>query len=246
MSELGFSHRQQSGYIHVEGLSKLHRNIEVLHDVSFMAKPGQVTAFLGPNGAGKSSTLRILLGLDHADAGQAEFDGVTYPSLERPLTHVGALLDGLGGAKSRKVGTQLAIVAQSNGIAHSRVAEVLDIVGMTAKRSARLGTLSLGESQRVGLAMALLGDPQFLIMDEPTNGLDPAGIRWFRQFSVEQARVGKTVLLSSHMLSEVQEIADMIVVISKGQIVLNEAMPEALRQMESLEDLFFEITGDYQ
>lgn len=246
MSNMDFSNRQQSGYIRVDGLCKSHRGVHILHDVSFVAGPGQVTAFLGPNGAGKSSTLRILLGLDHADAGRAEFDGVSYPSLARPLTRVGALLDGLGGAKSRRVGTQLAIVAQSNGIARSRVAEVLDIVGMTVKRSARLSTLSLGESQRVGLAMALLGDPQFLIMDEPTNGLDPAGIRWFREFAVAQARAGKTVLLSSHMLAEVQNIADQIVVISKGQIVLSDAMPEALHQMQSLEDLFFEITGDYQ
>lgn len=246
MSDTDFSNRQQSGYIHINGVCKSHRGVQILHDVSFVAEPGLVTAFLGPNGAGKSSTLRILLGLDYADAGRAEFDGVTYPSLERPLTRVGALLDGLGGAKSRRVGTQLAIVAQSNGIANGRVAEVLDIVGMTAKRSARLGTLSLGESQRVGLAMALLGDPQFLIMDEPTNGLDPADIRWFREFSVSQARAGKTLLLSSHMLSEVQNIADKIVVISKGRIVLNDTMPEALHQMQSLEDLFFEITGDYQ
>lgn len=246
MSELGFSNRQQSDYIRVEGLCKSHRGVQILRDVTFEAKPGQVTAFLGPNGAGKSSTLRILLGLDHADSGRAEFDGVAYPSLARPLIRVGALLDGLGGAKSRKVGTQLAIVAQSNGIARSRVGEVLEIVGMTAKRSAQLGTLSLGESQRVGLAMALLGDPQFLIMDEPTNGLDPAGIRWFRQFAVDQARAGRTVLLSSHMLSEVQEIADAIVMISKGQIVFSEPMPQALQQMQSLEDLFFEVTGDYQ
>ncbi|WP_233187974.1 ABC transporter ATP-binding protein [Actinomyces qiguomingii] len=217
-----------------------------MHEVTFEAQPGKVTAFLGPNGAGKSSTLRILLGLDHATSGRARFDGLDYPELKRPLTHVGALLDGLAGAKSRKVGTQLSIVAESNGITRSRVGEVLDAVGMTAKRSARLGTLSLGESQRVGLAQALLGDPQFLILDEPTNGLDPAGIRWFRGFASAQARSGKTVLLSSHLLSEVQEIADTIAVIAGGRIVMTGSMPEVLRHMESLEDLFFELTEDTQ
>lgn len=244
MVDPGSFGRSVTGQILVEGLRKSHRGVDVLRGVSFRAEPGQVTAFLGPNGAGKSSTLRILLGLDRADEGRAEFDGVAYAALERPLARVGALLDGLGGAKTRKVGTQLAIVAESNGIARKRVAEVLDVVGMSAKRSARLGTLSLGESQRVGLATALLGDPQFLIMDEPTNGLDPGGIRWFRQFVVAQARAGRTVLLSSHMLSEVEEIADKIVVISKGQVVLDHAMPQALEHMESLEDLFFEITGE--
>lgn len=231
------------GVIRLDGIRKSHRGEEILHGVGFTARSGQVTAFLGPNGAGKSSTLRILLGLDRADSGSATFDGLTYDQLERPLTYVGTLLDGLGGGKYRRVRTYLSIIAESNGIPLGRVGETLDQVGMSTKASARLGTLSLGEAQRVGLAAALLGDPQFLVMDEPTNGLDPAGIKWFRHFLAAQAREGKTILLSSHILSEVQGVANQVVLIARGNIVLEESMGDVLQQMSTLEDVFFELTG---
>lgn len=210
--------------------------------MGFTAAPGEVTAFLGPNGAGKSSTLRILLGLDRADSGSALFGGKRYRDIDRPLTRVGALFDGLAGNKMRSVASHLAIVAESNGIPRTRVSQVLEEVGLSAKRKSRLGTLSLGEGQRLGLAVALLGEPQFLVLDEPTNGLDPAGIRWFRNFVREQAALGRTVLLSSHALSEVQAVADRAVVISKGSILLDSPLAEATEKISSLEDLFFELT----
>ncbi len=228
--------------ISISELRKSHRGVEVLHGVSFTAAPGEVTAFLGPNGAGKSSTLRILLGLDRADSGSALFGGKRYRDIDRPLTRVGALFDGLAGNKMRSVASHLAIVAESNGIPHARVSQVLEEVGLSAKRKSRLGTLSLGEGQRLGLALALLGEPQFLVLDEPTNGLDPAGIRWFRNFVKGQAALGRTVLLSSHVLSEVQAVADRAVVISKGSILLDSPLAEATEKISSLEDLFFELT----
>lgn len=228
--------------ISISELRKSHRSVEVLHGVSFTAAPGEVTAFLGPNGAGKSSTLRILLGLDRADSGSALFGGKRYRDIDRPLTRVGALFDGLAGNKMRSVASHLAIVAESNGIPHARVSQVLEEVGLSAKRKSRLGTLSLGEGQRLGLALALLGEPQFLVLDEPTNGLDPAGIRWFRNFVKGQAALGRTVLLSSHVLSEVQAVADRAVVISKGSILLDSPLAEATEKISSLEDLFFELT----
>ena len=213
--------------ISISELRKSHRGVEILHGVGFTAAPGEVTAFLGPNGAGKSSTL---------------FGGKRYRDIERPLTRVGALFDGLAGNKMRSVASHLAIVAESNGIPHARVSQVLEEVGLSAKRKSRLGTLSLGEGQRLGLAVALLGEPQFLVLDEPTNGLDPAGIRWFRNFVKEQAALGRTVLLSSHALSEVQAVADRAVVISKGSILLDSPLAEATEKISSLEDLFFELT----
>lgn len=228
--------------ISISELRKSHRGVEVLHGVSFTAAPGEVTAFLGPNGAGKSSTLRILLGLDRADSGSALFGGKRYRDIDRPLTRVGALFDGLAGNKMRSVASHLAIIAESNGIPHARVSQVLEEVGLSAKRKSRLGTLSLGEGQRLGLALALLGEPQFLVLDEPTNGLDPAGIRWFRNFVKGQAALGRTVLLSSHVLSEVQAVADRAVVISKGSILLDSPLAEATEKISSLEDLFFELT----
>ncbi|MFC2609539.1 MAG: ABC transporter ATP-binding protein, partial [Peptidiphaga gingivicola] len=185
---------------------------------------------------------RILLGLDRADSGSALFGGKRYRDIDRPLTRVGALFDGLAGNKMRSVASHLAIVAESNGIPHARVSQTLEQTGLSAKRKSRLGTLSLGEGQRLGLAVALLGEPQFLVLDEPTNGLDPAGIRWFRNFVREQAALGRTVLLSSHALSEVQAVADRAVVISKGSILLDSPLAEATEKISSLEDLFFELT----
>lgn len=228
--------------ITMDGVRKTHGDVVALDGVSFSAEPGRVTAFLGPNGAGKSSALRILLGLDAASAGTANFGGVEYKNLSRPLTNVGALFDTVGGYKRRRVRTQLRIVAESNDIPRQRVGEVLELAGVANKSAARLGTLSLGEGQRVGIAMALLGDPQFLVLDEPTNGLDPAGIRWFRSFVKELASGGKTVLLSSHMLSEVEAVADDVVVISRGTIVQQAALADATERIRSLEDLYFALT----
>lgn len=230
--------------ITVQNLVKDHGEVRVLDDVSFTARPGRVTAFLGQNGAGKSSTMRILLGLDQATSGTATFAGVSYRHLPRPLTQVGCVFDGIGGSKLRQVQTHLKIVAHSNGIPTSRVAEVLDTVGLAHKARSRLGSLSLGEGQRLGLAAALIGSPQYLVLDEPTNGLDPGGIMWIRRLLRQEADSGKTVLLSSHLLREVEDVADDVVIIDRGQVVLRGKMADATSKLHNLEELFFAVTHE--
>jgi len=233
----------ESKEIKLQDVYKRHGNKEVLHGISFSAKKGRVTGFLGPNGAGKSSTLRILLGLDRATSGVAIFGGEKYSEFPTPLKEVGAVFDGIGGAKSRKVLTHLKMIAQSNNIPNSRVDEMVDFVGLSHKRKAKLGTLSLGEGQRLGLAFALLGDPQYLVLDEPANGLDPAGIKWLRDFIRIEADKGKTVLFSSHILAEVEAIADDVVIINEGYIVAQGTLEDVRQNLESLEDVFFSLTG---
>lgn len=228
--------------INVTNVCKRHGQKDILVNVSLEANPGRVTAFLGHNGAGKSSTLRILLGLDHPLTGTATFGGENYTRLETPLQIVGSVFDGIGGTPSRKVRTHLRMLAQSNNISSGRVPEVLGLVGLTDKSKAQLGTLSLGEGQRLGLAAALLGDPQYLVLDEPTNGLDPAGIRWFRKFIHNQSAQGKTVLLSSHLLSEVEAIADDVVIIDHGCVIAAGELHSVMQNLESLEDVFFSLT----
>ncbi|MGY3778818.1 ABC transporter ATP-binding protein [Isobaculum melis] len=233
---------EQSKTLKLTNVRKKHGRKEILKGVSFEARPGRVTAFLGPNGAGKSSTLRILLGLDRATSGSATFGGTNYREFTTPLKIAGAAFDGIGGVPSRKVQTHLKIIAQSNQISFRRVLEVMELVDLTDKSKAQLETLSLGEGQRLGLAAALLGDPQYLILDEPTNGLDPMGIRWFRTFIRQQASIGKTVLLSSHFLSEIEAVADDIVVINHGEIIATGELKTVLQSIESLEDVFFSLT----
>lgn len=233
--------------IEIKGVNKKYGKNQILTDISFEAKEGRVTAFLGPNGAGKSTTLRILLGLDRADSGSAKIDGEVYPKLKNPLTKVGVSFDGVGAPSDRTVYQHLRIVASSNGIPKSRIQDVLAITDITHKVSAKIGNLSLGEGQRLGIATALLGDPQFLILDEPTNGLDPRGIRWFREFIKDQAKAGKTVLLSSHILSEVEAVTDDVVIINKGDIISKGNLNTVMKGLSSLEDVFFRLTdgSDY-
>jgi len=231
--------------IHVNNVCKRHGQKDILKNVSFVANPGRVTAFLGHNGAGKSSTLRILLGLDRPLTGTATFGGKNYTQLETPLKVAGAVFDGIGGIPSRRVKTHLRMIAQSNNISPGRVPEVLELVGLADKSKAQLGTLSLGEGQRLGLAAALMGDPQYLVLDEPTNGLDPAGIRWFRKFIHIQAEQEKTILLSSHLLSEVEAVADDVVIIDHGCVITAGELQSVKQNLESLEDVFFSLTeGD--
>lgn len=227
----------------ISQLCKRHGEKDILKDVSFEAKQGRITAFLGPNGAGKSSTLRILLGLDRS-TGTATFGGSNYITFDTPLKVVGAAFDGIGGTPSRRVETHLKIIAQSNNISLRRVSEVLKIVGLSEKSKARLGILSLGEGQRLGLAVALLGDPQYLVLDEPTNGLDPTGIRWFRKFIRQQSDMGKTILLSSHLLSEVEAVADDVVIINHGKVIVTGELHHVMKNLESLEDVFFSLTEE--
>jgi ABC-2 type transport system ATP-binding protein len=229
--------------IRIDSLTKTRGARTILDDVSFQARPGAVTGFLGPNGAGKSSTLRILLGIDRATSGTALVDGRPYPSLDRPVTRVGSLLDGSGAHRSRTARNHLAWVARSNGIPSGRVDEVLAAVDLTDAARTRVGRFSLGMGQRLGLATALLGEPDVLVLDEPVNGLDPEGIRWLRRLLRAHADAGGTVLLSSHLMGEVAEIADDLVVITGGRIVATGPVADVIRGYPTLEDAFFDLTG---
>ena len=222
-------------------MCKVYGNITILDNINVVAKEGRVTAFLGPNGAGKSSTLRILLGLDQATSGSATISGINYKDIRNPLFVVGATFDGLGSPSDRTVYQHLRIVAASNGIKKSRIDEVLAVTDIAHKKHESIGHLSLGETQRVSLATALLGNPQFLILDEPTNGLDPSGIRWLRNFLKEQSEKGKTILLSSHILSEVEAVTDDVVFIHKGKIIANGELKKIMKDTVSLEEVFFNL-----
>jgi ABC-2 type transport system ATP-binding protein len=229
--------------ITIEHVSKRRGSHQILTDITFTAQPGRVTGFLGPNGAGKSSTMRILLGLDRAQTGLARVCGRPFAELNRPLTTVGAVLDGSGAHRSRTGRAHLRWVAASNGLSRSRVDEVLDVVGLTEAAGKRVGGYSLGMGRRLGLAAALLGDPEVLILDEPVNGLDPGGIRWMRAFLRERASAGRTVLLSSHLMGELAETVDDVVVIDKGRIVSMGTLAEVTGDHRSLEDAFFALTS---
>jgi ABC-2 type transport system ATP-binding protein len=232
-----------AGMLSIDGLGKRHGSRAVLSDVTFQALPGRVTGFLGPNGAGKSSTLRILLGLDRASAGTALIGGRPYRSLRDPLRTVGSVLEGAGAHRSRTARNHLAWLARSNGIPKRRVGEVLDQVGLADAGRTRVGRFSLGMGQRLGLAAALLGEPEALVLDEPVNGLDPAGIRWLRGLLRAHADDGGTVLLSSHLMGEVAEIADDLVVITGGRIVAAGPLTGITAGHATLEDAFFALTG---
>ncbi len=225
------------------GLTKRHGSRTVLSDVTFQARPGRVTGFLGPNGAGKSSTLRLLLGLDRPTAGTALVDGRPYRGLRDPLRTVGSMLDGSGAHRSRTARNHLAWVARAGGIPKRRVNDVLDQVGLADAGRTRVGRFSLGMGQRLGLAAALLGEPAALVLDEPVNGLDPEGIRWMRGLLRGHADAGGTVLLSSHLMGEVAEIADDLVIITGGRIVATGPLAQVTAGYATLEDAFFGLTG---
>lgn len=227
----------------IHRLVKRRGSRAILSGVSFQARPGRVTGFLGPNGAGKSSTLRILLGLDSAASGEALINGVPYARLRNPLATVGALLDGSGAHRARTGRAHLSWIARSAGLPRSRVDEVLGIVGLTDAASKRVGSYSLGMGRRLGLAAALLGDPEILILDEPVNGLDPEGIRWIRTLVRERAATGRTVLLSSHLMGELAETVDDVIVINQGRIVADGTLAEVVSAHDTLEDAFFALTS---
>jgi ABC-2 type transport system ATP-binding protein len=215
--------------ITVNSLTKRYGAVTAVDDVSFEVKPGQVTGFLGPNGAGKSTTMRILCGLTPATSGTATVLGRPYAALPNPGRHVGVLLDASAQHAGRTGREVLALSAVLMGIDRSRVGEMLEVVGLTERESnRRVRNYSLGMRQRLGLAHALLGDPQVLVLDEPANGLDPAGIRWMRGLLRGFADEGGTVLLSSHLLNEIERVADDIIVIGRGQIVAQGTKDELL------------------
>jgi ABC-2 type transport system ATP-binding protein len=205
--------------IEVKGLTKRFGRTTAVDDLTFDVRPGTVTGFLGPNGAGKSTTMRMVLGLDRPSAGEALVLGRRYADLRDPLRSVGALLDAKWVHPNRSARSHLRWLAKSNGLPAGRVDEVLETVGLTAVAGKRAGAYSLGMSQRLGIAGALLGDPQVLLFDEPVNGLDPEGIRWIRGLMQRLAAEGRTVLVSSHLLSEMALTATELVVIGRGRLV---------------------------
>ena len=234
--------------ITVDRLTKHYGSKAAITDVSFEAHPGRVTGLLGPNGAGKSTTMRLILGLDTATSGIALVTGLPYKSLRRPLTIVGAQFDGSGAHKGRTARAHLTWVALSNGIPTSRVPEVLDLVGLTDVARKRVGQFSLGMGQRLGIATALLGNPEVVVFDEPMNGLDAEGIRWIRSLLAGLASRGKTVLVSSHLMSEVEAVADDLVVIAQGSVIQQGSTDSLVQGHDNLEDAYFTWTagrGDY-
>ncbi len=216
--------------IEVNRLTKRYGKTVAVNEVSFTVKPGQVTGFLGPNGAGKSTTMRMILGLDTPTSGDVSVDGRPYRQLADPLRSVGALLDAKAIVGGRSAANHLTWLADSNGIARRRVSAVLDLVGLSDVAGKRVGTFSLGMNQRLGIAGALLGDPETLIFDEPINGLDPEGILWIRNLMKSLASEGRTVFLSSHLMSEMAQTADHLVVIGRGRIIANAATEEFINR----------------
>ncbi|MFF2015259.1 ABC transporter ATP-binding protein [Paenibacillus sp. NPDC058177] len=229
----------------INNLVKHRGTGEILSGISFKARPGRVTGFLGPNGAGKSSTLRILLGLDRATSGSALINGKPFAELQNPLATVGAALDGFGAHRLRTGRAHLRWIARAAGLSNSRVEEVLKIVGLSNAADKRVGKYSLGMGRRLGMAAALLGDPKILILDEPVNGLDPEGIRWIRTFSRERAQSGNTVLLSSHLMGELAETVDDVVIIKHGTIVADGTLEEVIGNHSTLEKAFFALTSEH-
>jgi ABC-2 type transport system ATP-binding protein len=205
--------------IQVEGLTKTYRHKHAVRDVSFTVQPGKVTGFLGPNGAGKSTTMRSIVGLDRPSSGRALIDGTEYRAFPAPLSEVGALLDAKAAHKSRTAVNYLASIAATHRIPRSSVDEVLEATGLSAVARRKVGGFSLGMGQRLGIAAALLGDPGTLILDEPVNGLDPEGVTWVRELLSRLATEGRTVFLSSHLLSELALIADHVIIIGRGEII---------------------------
>jgi ABC-2 type transport system ATP-binding protein len=214
--------------IETHGVTKRYGRTVALDDLSIEVRPGLVTGFVGPNGAGKTTTMQVLLGLATADSGDALIRGQHYGTIARPLTVVGALLDARAFHPSRSARSHLRWLAQSNGIPAGRAEDVLRAVGLSNVARRRAGAFSLGMRQRLGIAVALLGDPQILILDEPTIGLDPEGIQWMRETLRGLAAEGRTVFVSSHLMSELEDTADHLIVIGKGRLLADISVAELL------------------
>jgi ABC-2 type transport system ATP-binding protein len=231
--------------IEARGLVKRYGSTTAVDNLSFDVRPGTVTGFLGPNGAGKSTTMRMMLGLHRPDAGTVRINGKDYRDLRSPLREVGALLE-VSGSKAfhpgRTARAHLTALAASNDISRRRVNDVLEITGMETAAGRRAGKFSLGMAQRLGIAAALLGDPAVLLLDEPVNGLDPEGIRWIRNLLKNLAAHGRTVLVSSHLISEVAQTADQLIVIGQGRLLAQTTVAELSARSSSLEEAFFQLT----
>ncbi len=233
--------------IEARGLVKRYGSTTAVDNLSFDVLPGMVTGFLGPNGAGKSTTMRMILGLDRPDAGTVRINGKNYRDLRCPMREVGALLEVTGSKAfhpARTARSHLTVLAASNQIPRRRVNDVLEITGLEKAADRRAGTFSLGMAQRLGIAAALLGDPAVLLLDEPVNGLDPEGIRWIRNLLKNLAAHGRTVLISSHLISEVAQTADQLIVIGQGRLLVQTTVAELSARSSSLEEAFFQLTED--
>jgi ABC-2 type transport system ATP-binding protein len=214
--------------IQLTGVTKRYGSTVAVDDLSFEVRPGQVTGFLGPNGAGKSTTMRMIIGLDALTAGRITIDGRHYRDLRFPLHHIGALLEARAIHPGRTARNHLRWLADSNGINRRRLDEVLDLVGLTEVADRRSGEYSLGMGQRLGIAAALLGDPDALLLDEPVNGLDPEGIQWIRQLLRSLAAEGRTILVSSHLMSEMALTADRLIVVGRGRLIAEGSVDEVV------------------
>jgi ABC-2 type transport system ATP-binding protein len=210
--------------IEVTGLRKRFGSVQALDGMSFTVAPGLITGFVGPNGAGKSTTMRVILGLDRADDGIALVGGQPYRSLREPLSHIGALLDAGAVQPGRSARNHLLWLAHSQGYGARRVDEVITQVGLDGAARRKAGGFSMGMRQRLGIAAALLGDPPVLMLDEPLNGLDPEGIMWMRGFLAALAREGRAVFISSHLMSELQDTADHMIVVGRGRVLADTSM----------------------
>jgi ABC-2 type transport system ATP-binding protein len=219
--------------IEIQGLCKRFRDVAAVDDLSFTAREGAVTGFLGPNGAGKTTTLRMLLGLVTPTAGSATIDGQPYGQLVEPFRHVGAVLESTGFHPGRRARDHLRVLATAAGLPLARVQEVLDLVGLAEAGDRRVKGFSLGMRQRLGLAAALLGEPEVLILDEPANGLDPEGVHWLRRFLRGFADQGGTVLVSSHLLAEVAQTVDEVVIITRGRLVTQASLADLTHRSQA-------------
>ena len=229
--------------IRIQNLTKRFGPVLGVDDLSFEVRPGQVTGFLGPNGSGKTTTLRILLGLASPSAGTATIGGLPYHRLPDPVRRVGAALDSNTFHPGRSAAQHLRIIATVSGLPRRRVDEVLGLTGLADVAGRRVGAFSLGMRQRLSLAGALLGDPGVLVFDEPLNGLDPDGIRWLRGLLRELAAQDRTVFVSSHLLSEVAQTADEVVVLSRGRLVAQTPLADLVDRSKDLESLFFDLVS---
>jgi ABC-2 type transport system ATP-binding protein len=229
--------------IELRELTKRYGATTAVDGLSVQIKPGLVTGFLGPNGAGKSTTMRLILGLDRPTSGAALVNGRRYAEIRRPMHEVGALLDATAVAGARSAYSHLRWMARSNGIADGRVVATLEQVGLAGAARRWVGGFSLGMKQRLGIAAALLGDPGVLLFDEPVNGLDPDGVRWVRELMRGFAAEGRTVLLSSHLMSEMERTADRVVVIGRGRLLADAPLAELTDANGSLEDAYLALTA---
>lgn len=231
-----------AGRVVVRGLTKSYGPVAAVSDLSFTVEPGTVTGFLGPNGAGKTTSLKMILGLVSPDSGTATIGGRPYADLAEPRRMVGAALDASGFHPARTGRNHLRVYCTATGLPDRRADDVLESVGLSAAAHRRVRGYSLGMRQRLAIATALLGDPKVLILDEPANGLDPDGIRWMRDALRELARSGRTVLVSSHLLWEVEQLVDRVVILSQGRAVGHGRLDEIARGHDNLEQAFFALT----